>query len=335
MLDLAQRRSSNVSDSYDKCSHSSDKFQDHYKSKTVYTYSRFLGSGSFGEVHEVLTQGTKKAYARKTIRLGHHGSSPEALEREIRKECEIMERLTHEHIVRLHVPEIEHDVFHIYMSPVADQTLGKYLGDCAREGFKHSQLENILPWYGCLLHALAYSHSKEVVHQDIKLSNILIKEGNDGLSVILADFGMVKDLLESGGVSATDNANLVGTPVYRAPEVRPGQLRGRAADIFSLGCVFSEMLTVYCRRTIQAYQEFRRVPHAEVPHAFRANLHQVKYWIGDLAARQDDDATPIIGPLIHKMIREDSETRPKAQDAVIKLRETSEGRKLFCKYCSQ
>ena len=91
-----------------------------------------------------------------------------------------------------------------------------------------------------LLEAIQHLHSRNVVHRDVKLNNIYIM--NDDLSspvIVLADLGAAARL---NGESAGD---LVGTPVFIAPEVYEGKSYGTAVDLWSVGIVFFALLTGY------------------------------------------------------------------------------------------
>ncbi|HEX9045483.1 MAG TPA: protein kinase [Verrucomicrobiae bacterium] len=90
--------------------------------------------------------------------------------------------------------------------------------------------------------ALQYAHEQGIVHRDIKPENILIdKQGR----VKIADFGIAKMAgAEATGLSLTGARDIMGTPVYMAPEqVEKPQAVDHRADIYSLGVVFYEMLT--------------------------------------------------------------------------------------------
>jgi eukaryotic-like serine/threonine-protein kinase len=84
---------------------------------------------------------------------------------------------------------------------------------------------------------LAFAHSKNVVHRDVKPANILIS-GN-GL-VKLADFGLARSL---NLPDITIDGTFLGTPSYCAPEQLKGGKIDRRSDIFSLGVVGYEVLT--------------------------------------------------------------------------------------------
>ena len=98
-----------------------------------------------------------------------------------------------------------------------------------------------------LASALAHAHSLGVAHGDVKPANLLFV--NETLK--LADFGLATEASEAESPSAaTEARRRVGTPRYAAPEVcspSPGAATegsAFAADVWSLGCVFHELLTL-------------------------------------------------------------------------------------------
>jgi serine/threonine protein kinase len=75
--------------------------------------------------------------------------------------------------------------------------------------------------------------------------------------------------------SQTDGPTSI-TLRYCAPEVYSQELRGRSADIFSLDCVFLETLTVYDRKDLQEFADFRSSESGD--QSFHANLEKVQAW---------------------------------------------------------
>jgi serine/threonine protein kinase len=83
---------------------------------------------------------------------------------------------------------------------------------------------------------LAHAHSRGVVHRDLKPANLLRSE--NGL-VKIADFGIARALEET---MVTQIGTVLGTMRYLSPEQAEGRVVGTAADVYSLGVVFDELL---------------------------------------------------------------------------------------------
>jgi len=88
-----------------------------------------------------------------------------------------------------------------------------------------------------VLSALEFAHSRQIVHRDVKPSNIFIDSNG---RVYLGDFGIV---LALGEKRQTRAGSVIGTPEYMSPEqiLRPLEMDHRT-DIYSFGCVLYEML---------------------------------------------------------------------------------------------
>ncbi|MCA9210880.1 MAG: protein kinase, partial [Planctomycetales bacterium] len=90
--------------------------------------------------------------------------------------------------------------------------------------------------------AVAYAHSRGVVHRDLKPGNVLVDESDGRL--ILTDFGLAKSTADVDA-TITQTGILMGTPAYMSPEQASGLAAagGPATDIYSLGVMLFEMLT--------------------------------------------------------------------------------------------
>ncbi|KAI9744319.1 MAG: hypothetical protein M1818_002471 [Claussenomyces sp. TS43310] len=296
-----------------------------YDTQARFTPLRKLGGGSFGQVDEVEEVSTGEVYARKQISLPSNKDGA-GREEDIRNEVRIMQKLTHQHIATVLFWLKEQGACSIFMRPAGDCDLRVFLEGCVQHGYPKLELERVLPWFGCLLDALAFAHRRNIMHRDIKPANILVKNNQ----VFLADFGLAKDFTLQG-TSKTSNYSICGTPVYRAPEVSPERPRGRQADVFSLGCVFSEMLTVCSGRSLDAYQEWRQAPENDSGiFAFRANLPKVDEWLGQLKRDHPDSLRNFLVFQISSMLAREAGERPSAQDAVKFLMSSKQKELLFC-----
>ncbi|KAF2477180.1 kinase-like protein [Lindgomyces ingoldianus] len=202
-----------------------------YTTRASFEWQETLGQGTYGQVSKVRETSTGTFYAQKIIRVTDPRSKAR-VEKEVLNGVSIMQKLRHHHIASVQFHVFELDTYSIIMLPVAECDLRRYPRRCIDAQFPRTDLTHLTSWFGCLVGALAFAHSKHIKREDIKPGNILIKDHQP----YLAGFGCAKDF--SGLDSSTSLDTLTfGTPVYWAPE---GQPRGRSTDVFSLGCVFSE-----------------------------------------------------------------------------------------------
>jgi ABC-type transport system substrate-binding protein len=87
--------------------------------------------------------------------------------------------------------------------------------------------------------ALDYSHSRGVVHRDIKPDNLMVSLESDPMRVRLMDFGLARD---TGHGKLTHSGGIVGTIAYMSPEQIQGGAVGIGADLYGLGAVLYECL---------------------------------------------------------------------------------------------
>jgi serine/threonine protein kinase len=85
--------------------------------------------------------------------------------------------------------------------------------------------------------ALEVAHEKDLVHRDVKPSNVILTPEDH---VYLTDFALVKRAGTAAGLTAVDQ--MLGTVDYVAPEAIEGGVTDARGDMYSLGCVLYEML---------------------------------------------------------------------------------------------
>ena len=187
-----------------------------------------LGSGSFGKVYLAQNKYTKEKVAMKEIKKSNKDLLSDG---EIKDEIEILKSLDHPDIVRIIESYNTKDSYVL----VTEYCEGGELYDQVRNQLSETQIAVI---FKQLLSGLAYLHSHNIVHRDLKLENILIQEiekskttGEDLFNIKIIDFGTARIF---------DNKkkpqSIVGSSYYIAPEVL-NQKYGKECDLWSVGVI--------------------------------------------------------------------------------------------------
>ena len=93
-----------------------------------------------------------------------------------------------------------------------------------------------MTWFIQICLGLNYIHSMNILHRDLKTSNIFLTSNN---STKIGDFGISKVLHEALDISGT----VAGTPYYMSPEVCQRKPYTLKSDIWALGCILYELAT--------------------------------------------------------------------------------------------
>lgn len=95
--------------------------------------------------------------------------------------------------------------------------------------------------------AMSHAHRHGLIHRDLKPGNIMLIANEDGESVKLVDFGIVKYAKsQAASQQLTQKGEIWGSPVYMSPEQCAGNELDHRTDIYSLGTVMYEALTGKC-----------------------------------------------------------------------------------------
>ncbi len=182
-----------------------------------------------GEVYRVRDLQLDEIVALKCLTLSSHGQAAERFLREVK----LGRRVTHRNVARTHdVGEHDGNLF-LTMELVEGRTLDEVLED--RGG--RLEVSEVVPLCVQVLEGLAAAHEAGIVHRDLKPGNVLVTA--DGRAV-LTDFGIARAAAEPG---LTRAEQLVGTPIYMAPEQVTGQPVDRRTDLYAFGVMLFELLT--------------------------------------------------------------------------------------------
>ena len=187
-----------------------------------------LGSGSFGKVFLAQNKFTKEKVAMKEIKKANKDLLSDG---EIKDEIDILKSLDHPDIVRIIESFNTKDSYVL----VTEYCEGGELYDQVRNQLSETQIAVI---FKQLLSGLAYLHSHNIVHRDLKLENILIQEiekskttGEDLFNIKIIDFGTARIFNNS-----KKPQSIVGSSYYIAPEVL-NQKYGKECDLWSVGVI--------------------------------------------------------------------------------------------------
>jgi serine/threonine-protein kinase len=197
-----------------------------------YRIIKELGRGSMGIVYLGTDPTIHRFVALKTMRLDH---GEELSEKEVKdrffREAESTGRLSHPNIVTIYDAGEEQEMGYIAMEVVEGITLKDW---CRKETLL--PLAHVAEIVVAVADALDYAHRQNVVHRDIKPTNIMVTKDN---SIKVMDFGIAR----MTSTTKTQTSSILGTPSYMSPEQLNGATVDGRSDIFSLGVVFFELLT--------------------------------------------------------------------------------------------
>jgi serine/threonine protein kinase len=200
--------------------------------RNTYEIIQMVGKGGMARVYKARHLVMNKLVAVKEINQHLLDVHPDMRKRFL-NEAKVSLDLRHDNIVAVYDLFEENGGLYIVM----DYIEGSSIKDILDEG-ERMNLDEIAHVLDGIASALDYIHRKNLVHRDIKSSNIMIRARDR--RVFLMDFGIAKDLSSEKITQAGDQ---VGTPEYMSPEQAQGFKQDRYSDQYSLGIVVFEMLT--------------------------------------------------------------------------------------------
>jgi WD40 repeat protein/tRNA A-37 threonylcarbamoyl transferase component Bud32 len=223
-----------------------------------YQVLRPYAKGGLGEVHVALDRELHREVALKQIRQPYAGDPANCMR--FMQEAEITGGLEHPGIVPVYGLGVHADGRPYYaMRLVQGETLRHAIAKL-RAGEGGLTLRMLLTRFVAVCNAVAYAHSRGVLHRDVKPSNVML--GKYGETLVL-DWGLAKavghelaqsasagfdevTLLPRSGDSSleTKMGSAVGTPAFMSPEQAAGRLEklGPHSDVYGLGATLYTIL---------------------------------------------------------------------------------------------
>lgn len=203
-----------------------------------------IGAGTYAVVYRCENKSLNKVIALKQFNIDGKGKTEIFY-----NESGILRNLDHKNIVKYY-GVIEHeDSVGILMEHVSGGTVRKLI---AEKGPLRE--ETIQKFSQQILEGLAYLHERQIMHRDIKCSNVLLDKLHN---CKLTDFGLSKknENIRSRSGAKTE----CGSSYWMSPETLSGETYGWKADIWSFGCTVFEMLNkeppYYGCTTFMAWQK--------------------------------------------------------------------------------
>lgn len=189
-----------------------------------------LGVGGMGQVFRALDTSLKRYVAVKVLRsgieTGSHSASSDLEIELLLQEAVTQARVTHPNIVTIYYVGKENEDPFLAMELINGHSIHERLDDGPMAyGEIHSIATQIVS-------ALRFSHELDIIHGDIKPSNILVQR--NGIAK-LSDFGMARR------ASDTESRSIGGTPNYLAPELMTRESPSVQSDMYALGVTLYQM----------------------------------------------------------------------------------------------
>ncbi|KAI9690839.1 MAG: hypothetical protein M1822_008458 [Bathelium mastoideum] len=247
-----------------------------------------LGRGASGSVDKVQASSNRMMYARKSIVMTKRGAGAKI---SFDRETMILKTRSHRNIPRLISTYVHGSTLNLLMEPAADINLREYLGGGNSVGQK-----TMLVWCEELASALMALHAPDsndvcVRHGDIKPSNIVVIPRNTTMegesSVMIIDFGASRFV---SAKQSKSSSNCAMTRMYAAPEILSDGKHGRKADIFSLACVFVELVSKEVTGSLDELMSRLRLSPTESQHnapsaSYSERIQELMDWVDELRQR--------------------------------------------------
>jgi len=197
-----------------------------------YELLKEIGRGGQGVVYRARQKSLNRTVALKVIGLGRWASTPHL--KRFRHEAEAAASLEHPQIVPIYEIGERDGSCYFSMKFVEGGQLDEVL---RREPMSTRRAAELLVK---IARTVQFAHERGILHRDIKPGNILLDRHGEPH---LTDFGLARLIEQESTV--TNSFDVLGTPSYMSPEQAAGRAKEltAAADVYSLGAVFYQMLT--------------------------------------------------------------------------------------------
>ncbi|KAF7350038.1 STE11-like protein [Mycena venus] len=194
-----------------------------------------IGAGSFGKVYLGMDTSTGLLMAVKQVELPKNEEHKKSMLSALEHEIKLLQDLQHENLVQYLHSSLDDDFLNIFLEYMPGGSVTALLRNYG--AFEEPLVKNFVRQ---ILEGLNYLHERDIIHHDLKGTNILI-DNNGGVKI--SDFGISKQVEDDMGAGNCMHRPLMQGSVFcMAPEVVKQSGHTRKADIWSVGCLVVEML---------------------------------------------------------------------------------------------
>lgn len=250
------------------------------RSAVSFRAGRILGQGSHAVVEQIKL-GNGDELALKRVK-----PTDAAAIASFEREVHILGKLRcseHPNVVRLETAWRDQSSLNMALRPVANSDLQEYL----HSSEPPQDPERVLKWVGHLASALRHLHKNRIRHADIKPANILLEDSK----LFISDFSISREVVSEP--DSTSSSTSPSTPMYAAPEIALVQRHGRKADVFSLGCVYLELVTFALLGNLTGLYTYLGISRQHRP-TYQEKLYLVAKWIAALRQRSERPYMPLL-----------------------------------------
>ena len=192
-----------------------------------------LGEGSYANVYRVRRTTDKKVYAMKVIK---EFSMKREDKISLINEINILAKHKCDYLIKFHEVFTYRSSFFIVMEHAVNKDLASLIkSNRSKQHFFNKN--DISKWIYQLSIGLKYLHDRNVIHRDLKPANILL---DSHYNIKICDFGISK-IHSSGNYLAKTQ---IGSPIYMSPETVSNKWYDNKVDLWALGCIFFELITL-------------------------------------------------------------------------------------------
>ena len=260
-----------------------------------------IGGGSFGTVYRGRQLGLDRQVALKVPTYEIAADPVQA--RRFAREARAAARIVHPGVVAIYaVGELDDGRPYLAMQLIDGKPLDRILAEGPLPAVRALRIaRNIAS-------ALSETHAADVVHRDLKPTNIMWRRDRNGDDQItLVDFGIAVCRPSNADSTRLTTAGLIGTPHYMSPEQAQGEQVDARADLYALGCILFELITGATPFDGSGFEVLlahlgQPAPHARERHA---------------------EAPAVVDRLIASLMQKKPDDRPRSADAVVALLDDS------------